>query len=63
MRLDLLAALSGVAIYSVSSIASQTATSLLNFITGLVTGIIMTYAGVIDGGVNSSRVRKPTRRK
>ena len=29
----------------------------------LVTGIIMTYAGVIAGGVSSSRVRKPTRHK
>jgi len=29
----------------------------------LVTGIIMTYAGVIAGGVNNSRVRKPVRRK
>lgn len=29
----------------------------------LVTGIIMTYAGVIVGGVSSSRVRKPARHK
>jgi transporter family-2 protein len=29
----------------------------------LVTGIVMTYAGVIAGGVSSSRVRKPTRHK
>ncbi len=29
----------------------------------LVTGIVMTYAGVIAGGVSSSRVRKPVRRK
>ena len=29
----------------------------------LVTGIIMTYLGVIAGGVNSSRVRKPVRHK
>lgn len=29
----------------------------------LVMGIIMTYAGVIAGGVNSSRVRKPARHK
>ena len=29
----------------------------------LVTGIVMTYLGVIAGGVNSSRVRKPSRHK
>ena len=29
----------------------------------LVTGIVMTYLGVIAGGVSSSRVRKPTRHK
>lgn len=29
----------------------------------LVTGIVMTYAGVIAGGVNSSRMRKPARHK
>lgn len=29
----------------------------------LVTGIVMTYAGVIAGGVSSSRVRKPTKHK
>jgi len=29
----------------------------------LVTGIVMTYAGVIAGGVNSSRVRKPVKHK
>lgn len=29
----------------------------------LVTGIVMTYAGVIAGGVSSSRVHKPTRHK
>ncbi len=29
----------------------------------LITGIVMTYAGVIAGGVSSSRVRKPERRK
>ena len=29
----------------------------------LVTGIVMTYAGVIAGGVRSSRVRKPARHK
>jgi transporter family-2 protein len=29
----------------------------------LITGIVMTYAGVIAGGVNSSRMRKPARHK
>lgn len=29
----------------------------------LITGIVMTYAGVIAGGVSSSRVRKPARHK
>ena len=61
----------GVLTFTLFSVGGQLVGSLLidlisptngvNVSTYLVTGIVMTYFGVIAGGVSSSRVQKPKR--
>ncbi|CAB4875221.1 MAG: hypothetical protein F2786_06215 [Actinobacteria bacterium] len=63
----------GVLTFTLFSVGGQLVGSLIidlvsptngvNVSSYLITGIVMTYAGVIAGGVNNSRVRKPQRHK